>query len=232
MGPVMKRYLLLLLVAAWPAAYAFQSAAPARPGTHPVTGRQIAGVMGMNGADWLVRPEREAEEHPEQALDAMNIRPGMKIGDLGAGVGYMSLRMAKRVGPTGRIYAVDLQPGMLDLLRQRAAAEKITNVEPILGEVADPKLPAGQMDIVLMVDVYHELSQPQVMARKIRDALKPDGRLILLEYRAEDPAVPIIAEHKMTVEQVKRELEAEGFVMQPPIETLPIQHLLILTKKR
>jgi SAM-dependent methyltransferase len=223
----MKRYFLLLLVLAWPAVYAFQAAT----GTHPVTGRKIAGVMGMSGATWLVRPEREAEEHPDQALDAMNIRPGMKIADIGAGVGYMSLRMAKRVGPTGRIYAVDVQPGMLELLRQRAAAENISNVQPILGEVADPKLPAGQMDIVLMVDVYHELSQPQVMARKIRESLKADGRLILLEYRAEDPAVPILPEHKMTVDQVKRELEVEGFVLQPPIETLPIQHLLILTKK-
>ena len=231
----MRRLFLIALLALAPAAYAFQGApkaAPAKPGTHPVTGRQIAGVMGMNGASWLVRPEREEEEHPEQALDAMNIRPGMKIADLGAGVGYMSLRMAKRVGPSGRIYAVDLQPGMLELLRQRAAAEKITNVEPLLGEVADPKLPAGQMDIILMVDVYHELSDPQTMLRKIRDALKPDGRLILLEYRAEDPAVQIIADHKMSVDQVKRELEAEGFVMQPPIETLPIQHLFILTKKR
>ena len=220
----MKRVYLIAVMALAPALSAFQ-------GTHPVTGRQIAGVMGMDGASWLVRPEREEEEHPEQALDAMNIRPGMKIADIGAGVGYMSLRMAKRVGPSGRIYAVDLQPGMLDLLRQRAAAENITNVQPIRGEVADPKLPAGQMDIILMVDVYHELSDPQAMARKIREALKPDGRLILLEYRAEDPAVQIIAEHKMTVEQVKRELEAEGFRMQPAIETLPIQHLLILTKR-
>jgi SAM-dependent methyltransferase len=224
----MKRRLFLGVLAVASLACGYQAAAPAK---HPITGRQIAGVMGMAGANWLVRPEREAEEHPDQALDGMNIRPGMKIADIGAGVGYMSLRMAKRVGPSGKIYAVDLQPGMLELLRQRAAAEKITNVELILGEVADPKLPAGQMDIVLMVDVYHELSQPQVMARKIRETLKPDGRLILLEYRAEDPNVPIIPEHKMTVEQVKRELEAEGFVLQPPIETLPIQHLLILTKK-
>lgn len=220
--------LILGIVTAASLACGYQEVATAK---HPVTGRQIAGVMGMGGANWLVRPERDAEEHPEQALDAMNIRPGMKIADIGAGVGYMSLRMAKRVGASGKIYAVDLQPGMLDLLRERAAAERITNVEPILGEVADPKLPAGQMDIVLMVDVYHELSQPQMMARKILETLKPDGRLILLEYRAEDPSVPIIPEHKMTVEQVKRELEAEGFVLQPPIETLPIQHLFILTKR-
>jgi len=200
------------------------------PGTHPVTGRQIAGVMGMNGADWLVRPEREAEEQPEKALDALNLKPGMVVADIGAGVGYMSLRMAKRVGPSGKVYANDLQPEMLVKLRENAAKAKITNVVTILGDVADPKLPPNTMDLVLLVDVYHEFSQPQQMLRKIRETLKPDGRLVLLEYRAEDPNVPIIAEHKMTVAQVKAELEAEGFVLQPVIETLPRQHILILTK--
>lgn len=200
------------------------------PGTHPLTGRRIAGVMGMNGADWLVRPEREAEEQPEKALDALNLKPGMVVADIGAGVGYMSLRMARRVGPAGKVYANDLQPAMLDRLRQNAAKAGIGNVVTVVGDVADPKLPANTMDLVLLVDVYHEFSQPQQMLRKIRETLKPDGRLVLLEYRAEDPNVPIIAEHKMTVGQVKAELEAEGFVLQPVIETLPRQHILILTK--
>jgi len=200
------------------------------PGTHPVTGRQIAGVMGMSGADWLVRPEREAEEQPEKALDALKLKPGMVVADIGAGVGYMSLRMAKRVGPTGKVYANDLQPEMLAKLNENAAKAKITNVVTVLSEVADPKLPPNTMDLVLLVDVYHEFSQPQQMLRKIRETLKPDGRLVLLEYRAEDPNVPIIAEHKMTVGQVKAEIEAEGFVLQPVIETLPRQHILILTK--
>ena len=217
----------LVLFAGW--AIAFQGAGLAQ-GTHPVTGRKIAGVMGMNGADWLVRPEREAEEQPEKALDALNLKPGMTVADIGAGVGYMSLRMAKRVGPTGKVYANDLQPEMLAKLRENAAQAKITNVVTVLGDVADPKLPANTMDLVLLVDVYHEFSQPQVMLRKIRETLKPDGRLVLLEYRAEDPNVPIIAEHKMTVAQVKVELEAEGFILQPVIETLPRQHILILTK--
>lgn len=198
------------------------------PGTHPATGRKIAGVMGMNGADWLVRPEREAEEQPEKALDAMNLKPGMVVADIGAGVGYMSLRMAKRVS---KVYANDLQPAMLDRLRQNASKAGIGNVVTVLGDVADPKLPANTMDLVLLVDVYHEFSQPQQMLKKIRETLKPDGRLVLLEYRAEDPSVPIIAEHKMTVGQVKTEIEVEGFVLQPVIETLPRQHLLMLTKK-
>jgi len=200
------------------------------PPNHPVSGRKIAGVMGMSGANWLVRPEREAEEQPEKALDALNLKPGMVVADIGAGVGYMSLRMARRVGPSGKVYANDLQPPMLDLLRQNAAKAGIGNIVTVVGAVADPKLPANTMDLVLLVDVYHEFSQPQQMLRKIRETLKPDGRLVLLEYRAEDPNVPIIAEHKMTVAQVKSELEAEGFVLQPVIETLPRQHILILTK--
>jgi tRNA A58 N-methylase Trm61 len=212
------------------ALFLWQASAFQTPGTHPVTGRKIAGVMGMSGADWLVRPEREAEEQPEKALDALNLKPGMVVADIGAGVGYMSLRLARRVGPSGKVYANDLQPEMLDRLRQNAAKAGITNVVTVVGDVADPKLPANTMDLVLLVDVYHEFSQPQQMLRKIRETLKPDGRLVLLEYRAEDPNVPIVAEHKMTVAQVKAELEAEGFVLQPVIETLPRQHILILTK--
>jgi SAM-dependent methyltransferase len=218
----MKRLIGLLL-----GLFLWQASAFQAPGTHPVSGRKIAGVMGMNGADWLVRPEREAEEQPEKALDALNLKPGMVVADIGAGVGYMSLRMARRVS---KVYANDLQPAMLDRLRQNAAKAGIANIVTVVGDVSDPKLPANTMDLVLLVDVYHEFSAPQVMLRKIRETLKPDGRLVLLEYRAEDPNVPIIAEHKMTVAQVKTELEAEGFVLQPVVETLPRQHILILTK--
>src|SRR6202035_3844148 len=171
--------------------------------THPLTGRQIAPVMGAAGAGWLERPEREAEEAPEKALDALGIRSGMVVADIGAGTGYMSLRIAKRVGPTGKVYANDLQPDMLRRLRENAARAKIANIETVLGEEADPKLPPGQMDLVLLVDVYHEFSEPQKMLRKIRETLKPDGRLVLLEYRKEDPSIPIRPEHKMSVAQVK-----------------------------
>ncbi len=214
----------LTALLAW-VAFSYQA-----PATHPVTGRKIAGVMGVAGADWLVRPERETEEHPDQALDELKLKPGMVIADIGAGIGYFSLKFAQRVAPSGKVYAVDLQPGMLSRLRVRAAAQKITNVETILGAAADPKLPAGEIDLVFLCDVYHEFSQPQAMIRKIREALKPDGRLVLLEYRGEDPAIPIKEDHKMTVDQVRREIEPEGFKLQKPIESLPIQHLLILTK--
>jgi precorrin-6B methylase 2 len=214
---------LLGFIAASALAQAFQ-------GEHPVTGRKIAGVMGLQGADWLNRPERDAEENPEGALDALGLRPGMVVADVGAGTGYMSLRMAKRVGPSGRVYANDLQPEMLRRLRENAAKAGIANVETVQGEEADPKLPPARMDLVLLVDVYHEFSRPREMIDKIRESLKPDGRLVLLEYRKEDPNVPIREEHKMTVGQVKAELEPQGFVLSQVIETLPRQHILILTK--
>jgi ubiquinone/menaquinone biosynthesis C-methylase UbiE len=204
-------------------AFAFQE-------VHPLTGRKIAPVMGSAGADWLDRSERESEEHPDQALDALGLKPGMVVGDVGAGTGYMSLKMAKRVGPSGKVYAEDVQPEMLRLLRQNAAKAKVTNVETVLGNETDPKLPPGQLDLILLVDVYHEFSQPQKMLQRMRDALKPDGRLVLLEYRKEDPTIPIRPEHKMSVQEVKTELEAEGFRMDQVLETLPRQHILILKK--
>jgi precorrin-6B methylase 2 len=199
-------------------------------GDHPVTGRKIANVMGVGGADWLNRPEREKEENPEGALDALAIRPGMIVADVGAGTGYMSLRMAKRVGPSGKVYANDIQPEMLRRLRENAAKAGLTNIETVQGEETDPKLPAGRMDLVLLVDVYHEFSKPREMIDKIREALKLDGRLVLLEYRKEDPNVPIQPAHKMSVAEVKAELEPQGFVLSQVIETLPRQHILILTK--
>ena len=197
---------------------------------HPLTGRSIAPVMGAAGADWLDRPEREKEENPELALDAIGIRQGMVVADIGAGTGYMSLRMAKRVGPAGKVYANDIQPEMLRRLRQNAERAKLTNIETILGSDVDPKLPSGQLDLVLLVDVYHEFAQPQKMLRNIREALKPGGRLVLLEYRKEDPSIPILTVHKMTVAEVKKELEAERFKLAQVIESLPRQHILILTR--
>jgi len=199
-------------------------------GVHPVTGRHYAGVMGVAGADWLVRPEREAEEHPDAALDAIGIAKGSTAADIGAGVGYMSWRLGERVGPTGKVYANDIQPKMLELLRQNMQQRKLTNVETILGTIDDPKLPPAAIDLVLMVDVYHEFSEPQRMLRHIRESLKPDGRMVLLEYRAEDPNVPIRAEHKMTIAQVKAEVEPEGFRLDQTLETLPRQHILIFRK--
>jgi SAM-dependent methyltransferase len=207
-----------------PRAYSFQS-------EHPLSGRRIAPVMGVGGADWLDRNEREAEENPDGALDAIGIKPGMVVADVGAGTGYMSLKMAKRVGPTGKVYSEDVQPEMLRRLRQNAAEAKLNNIQTVLGGEADPKLPPDSLDLILLVDVYHEFSQPQKMLRKMRESLKSDGRLVLLEYRKEDPSIPIRPEHKMSVQEVKLEVEAEGFHLDKVLENLPRQHILILTKK-
>lgn len=198
--------------------------------THPLTGRQIAPVMSADGAGWLDRPEREAEEAPDQALDALGIRAGMVVADVGAGTGYMSLRMARRVGPTGKVYANDLQPEMLLKLHAKSQREKLSNVETVQGTESDPKLPPNTMDLVLLVDVYHEFSQPQAILDKIRESLKPDGRLVLLEYRKEDPKVPIRPEHKMSVAEVKTEVEAEGYKLDQVIEKLPRQHIIIFRR--
>ncbi|MGI8741675.1 MAG: class I SAM-dependent methyltransferase [Bryobacteraceae bacterium] len=198
---------------------------------HPLTGRKIAPVMGVGGADWLERSEREKEEAPSAAIESLGIQKGMNIADVGAGTGYFSIRLARRVGPAGKVYANDIQPEMLDKLREKTQNEGITNIETVLGSEADPKLPPGKMDIVIMVDVYHELSQPQAMLQKIRASLKPNGRLILLEYRKEDPAIPIRPEHKMSVAEVKTEVEAEGFKLDKVLDTLPRQHILFFKKQ-
>ena len=195
---------------------------------HPITGRRIAPVMGMGGADWLVRPEREAEEAPDAALAAIGIARGATVADIGAGAGYFTWRLAERVGPSGKVYANDIQPAMLELLRKNIDARHLTNVETVLGVEDDPRLPA--VDLVLLVDVYHEFSEPEKMLRKIRESLKSDGRLVLLEYRKEDPAIPIRPEHKMSVAEVRAEVEPEGFRFEKNLDTLPRQHILIFRK--
>src|SRR5262249_47024223 len=200
------------------------------PGVHPISGRRYAFVMGYQGADWLDRPERVQEELPDRALEALQIATGSTVADVGAGSGYMTVKMARRVGPTGKVYATDIQPEMLALLRQRLARERVSNVEPVLGRADDPQLPSSTIDLILMVDVYHEFSEPQKMLRRMREALKPDGRLVLLEYRKEDPSIPIRVEHKMTVTEAKLEVEAEGFRLTKVDEMLPRQHILIFTK--
>jgi len=196
---------------------------------HPITGRHYAGVMSADGAPWLTRPEREEEEQPDRALDEIGIAKGSVVADIGAGSGAITWRLAERVGPTGKVYANDVQPRMLELLRQNMAQRKITNVEPVLGGFDDPKLPPAGVDLEILIDVYHEFSQPQAMLRHLRESLKPAGRMVLLEYRAEDPSVPIKPEHKMTVAIARAEVEPEGFRLAKTIETLPRQHILIFT---
>lgn len=200
------------------------------PGVHPISGRRYAQTMSYLGADWLDRSERIQEEEPDVALDAIKLVVGSTVADVGAGSGYMTVRMAKRVGPTGKVYANDIQPQMLSMLRQRLDREKIANVELVLGGYDDPKLPANTIDLILMVDVYHEFSQPQKMLQRMRDSLKTGARLVLLEYRKEDPSIPIRPDHKMSVAEAKMEVEAEGFTLSSVDERLPRQHILVFTK--
>jgi SAM-dependent methyltransferase len=194
-------------------------------------GRPIAEVMTFHGADWLVRPEREQEEQPEAMLDALKINRGATVADVGAGVGYTSLKLAQRVGPAGTVYATDIQPEMLRMLIANARDAGVKNIKPIRATATDPKLPEGQVDLALMVDVYHECSDPESTLRGLRKALKPTGRLVLVEFRAEDPDVPIKPEHKMTLAQVRRELEPQGFSFKESLEFLPWQHIIIFEKK-
>ena len=201
----------------------------AAPGVHPVSGRRFANVMGWQGAEWLERSEREAEEEPDNALDALGTLTGLTVADVGAGSGYFTVRLASRVGSNGRVYANDLQPEMLKMLSARLASERVTNVTLVHGAIDDPKLPPSSLDLVLMVDVYHEFSEPQRMLRGLRLALKPTGRLVLLEYRKEDPDVPIRFEHKMSVAEARMELEAEGFRLSKVDARLPRQHILIFS---
>jgi SAM-dependent methyltransferase len=201
------------------------------PGVHPISGRRYAPVMGYQGAPWLERSEREEEEAPDVALNVLKIPKGASVADIGAGSGYITVRLAARVGPTGRVLANDVQPQMLNILSQRLRNAKITNVTLIEGTLDDPKLPPASVDMAMMVDVYHELSQPQTMLRHLRESLKPGGRLVLLEYRKEDPTVPIKPEHKMSVADAKLEVEAEGFTLSKVDEALPRQHILIFVVK-
>ena len=201
------------------------------PGVHPISGRRYAPVMGYQGAEWLERSERDQEEQPNVALNVLKIPKGASVADIGAGSGYMTEKLSARVGPEGRVFANDVQPQMLEILSRRLIARKITNVTLVQGTIDDPKLPPASVDLEIMVDVYHELSQPQTMLRHLREALKPGGRLVLLEYRKEDPTIPIRPEHKMSVAEAKMELEAEGFVLAKVDDALPRQHILVFTAK-
>jgi ubiquinone/menaquinone biosynthesis C-methylase UbiE len=210
--------------------FAFSASHLVAQSEHPISGRRIAGVMGIAGADWLERNEREIEELPETALDAIGIKSGMAVADVGAGSGYFTLRLSKRVGPGGKVYAVEVQPEMMAILRRHVAKEKLTNVVTIIGSEADPRLPLKSVDLILLVDVYHEFSQPQSMLRKMKEALRPNGRLVLLEYRKEDPHIPIRSEHKMSVAEAKAEVEAEGYKLEKVLNDLPRQHILVFRK--
>ncbi len=225
--------LFLLALAAIPTAGAQDAPATPRPrrdrpGTY--MGRTIADVMGFQGADWLFRDSREAEEQPERMLDALKIKAGETVADVGAGAGYTSLRLARRVGPRGTVLATDVQPEMLAMLRDNARAAGVANIKPIRATQATTNLPDGQVDLALMVDVYHEASDPESLLKGLKKALKPGGRLVLVEFRGEDPEVPIKPEHKMTLAQVRKELEPQGFRFLESFEFLPWQHIIVFEK--
>jgi ubiquinone/menaquinone biosynthesis C-methylase UbiE len=188
--------------------------------------RVIATTMHWAGAAWLVRHKRDKEEAAVKMREALKLQPGMAVCDMGCGNGYHTLPMARTVGETGKIYAVDIQPEMLRMLDERVAKEKLTNVQTFIGADADSKLPAASCDLILMVDVYHEFSQPGLMLQSMKKALKPGGQIVLVEFRTEDPEVPIKPEHKMTKAQVIKELAAAGYEPSGSYDELPWQHML------
>ena len=193
-------------------------------------GREIAGVMGWEGAQWLERESRAREERPELLLRELALAPGMTVADIGAGTGYYTWQMAKQVGPGGRVYAVDVQPEMISMLDSQMAKRGVRNVVSVLGSETTVKLPQASVDLAIMVDVYHELAYPSEVLDSIVGALKPGGRVVFVEYRAEDPAVAIKPLHKMSEPQVRREATAHGLKWERSIESLPIQHAIVFRK--
>ena len=194
-------------------------------------GREIAHVMGWQAAPWLERTEREEEEGISLLLRELDLKPGMVVADIGAGSGYLSRRMAPRVSPGGRIIATDIQPQMLDLLKELAKDPRYANIEPLQSRADDSGLPAGSVDLAIMVDVYHELEYPYETLESLVQALKPQGRLAFVEYRGEDANVPIKGLHKMTEKQIRREAELHGLKWERTSPRLPWQHLVIFRKR-
>ena len=195
-------------------------------------GREIAQVMGFQGAGWLERTEREKEEEPPKLLAALAVKPGMVVADFGAGSGYYTFRIAPLVGDTGKVLAIDIQPEMLKLIEAKSKKIGATNVVPVKAEELDPKLAPGSVDLIIMVDVYHELSHPYEVGAKLVAALKPGGRVAFVEFRAEDPKVPIKEVHKMSEKQVVKEMAAfPELEHTKTVATLPWQHIILFTKK-
>ena len=194
-------------------------------------GREISAVMGWQGAAWLEREERDREERTDLLLAALALRPGMVVADIGAGTGYLSRRMAPAVMPGGKIWAVDVQPEMVSLLQAGAKRSGLVQIEARLGAVDDVKLPAGSVDLAVMVDVYHELAYPHEVMTSLMKALKPGGRLVFVEYKAEDASVPIKPLHKMSEAQIKREAAVFPLDWERTVSTLPWQHVVVFRKR-
>lgn len=189
-------------------------------------GREIAAVMGFEGAPWLERENRASEERPDLLVEELHLQPGMMVADIGAGSGYLSRRMAPLVGP-GRVFAVDVQPQMVALLTELSQKPEYQNLVPVQGSADDVKLPPASVDLAVMVDVYHELAYPYEVMRSLVRALKPGGRVVLVEYRGEDPAVPIKPLHKMTEAEIRREMSVLPLIWERSSERLPMQHIVV-----
>ncbi len=194
-------------------------------------GRDIAAVMGWQGAAWLEREEREREERTDLLVKALDLKPGMVLADIGAGTGYLARRMAPAVMPGGKVLAVDVQPQMVALLQAAVRQSGLTQIQPVLGAEGDVKLAAASVDLAIMVDVYHELALPYELLTSVVQALKPGGLLVFVEYRAEDPRVPIKELHKMSEAQIKREAAVHPLVWERTVETLPWQHVVVFRKR-
>jgi FkbM family methyltransferase len=208
----------------------YDTCAPSRDGIGKVwMGREISHVMGHPGIGWLERTEREKEEAPSKAIDLLELAPDAVLADVGAGSGYYAFRIARRL-PQGKVIAVDIQPEMLEFLRKESARQGVRNVQPHLGAVDDLKLPAASLDAALLVDAYHEFDHPAEMLASLRTALKPKGRIYLIEFRAEDDAVPIKPLHKMTEAQARKEFAAAGFRFVVNKPDLPWQHLMVFER--
>jgi len=200
------------------------------PGLTEYLGRQVAMTMHWKGAEWLMRRVREKEESPTIMRRELQVKPGMSICDMGCGNGFHTMPLAKEVGETGKIYAVDVQPEMIEMLKQNLDVKGIKNVVPIVGAYHDPKLPPNSCDQILLVDVYHEFSHPVQMLAAMRKALKPNGQLVLVEFRAEDETVPIRPEHKMSKAQILKDLGLNGFKIAREFDGLPWQHMMFFGK--
>lgn len=208
----------------------YTSRPPSRDGIGKVyMGREISQVMGHRGARWLERPERATNERPDLVVDSMNLAPTDAVADIGAGTGYFTFRLAPAV-PQGRVFAVDIQPEMLDIMRDSMRRNGIDNVTLVRGSITDPKLPRDSIDAALMVDAYHEFSHPREMMTSLVASLKPGGRVVLIEYRKEDPSIPIKPLHKMSEAQVRKEMEAVGLEWVDTKDMLPRQHFLVFRK--
>jgi protein-L-isoaspartate O-methyltransferase len=222
-------FFLLQSVLVFAEAPLYQQYPPSAEGTGKVfMGREIAHVMGYQGASWLEREAREKEERTDLLVALLNLKNGMKVADVGAGTGYLSSRMAEKVGSNGLVYAIDVQPEMVGKIK--ALAKKYPNIQPVLSKEKAVKLPENSVDLAIMVDVYHELAYPYEMMQSLLHALKPNGQLVLVEYRTEDERVPIKQTHKMSEQQIIKELTVHPLKWQKTVSDLPWQHIVIFTK--